>query len=59
MKDLLSFDAGDATIRPFARCILWPSSAASLARSGPVGETLATWSVLDSDGAFGGIKEYR
>jgi hypothetical protein len=59
MKDLLSFDAGDATNSPIARCTLWPFSAASLAPFGPVGETLATWSVLVSDGAFGGIKEYR
>ena len=59
MKDLLSFNAGDATFPPIARCTLWPSLAASLAPSGPVGETLATWSVWVSDGAFGGIKDHR
>src|SRR5688572_27740283 len=38
-----------ATIQPVVRCTFWPSSDASLAPSGPLGETLATWSVQVSD----------
>ena len=42
-----------ATFLSIALCTLRPSSAANLAPSGPVGETLATWSVQVSDGALG------